>query len=184
MALIISNLAYSSEIIVSKSIQVLAINGKEINESFLSKNKIEVEDGSQQIVVRYSHRFRNNDLLESKPYIFTIDVQGDTTLATDQFTTYAQAAANIKKQINWHINNQNKSYTLNNADQLQGKGFMPYRNIEQLIQEYNGTVNSAVPSESQLSLDGDQNAKDYLIKQYKAASQEQKDRFKMWFIQH
>ena len=184
LVLCLNSFAYSSEIQVSDSIEVLAVNGVKTTSSFFGSNKIEVEDGSHQLVVKYNHKFRNDEILESKPYIFTIEVEGNTKLTTDRFTTYAQAKNSIKKDIAWHVENQQRKYTIESADKLKGKGFMPYRNIELLVQEYNqlNNISSTEPIDQEVL--NNKASKNYLIEQYKAATQEQKNQFKMWFIQH
>jgi uncharacterized protein YccT (UPF0319 family) len=180
--LVISPFTYSSEFIVSNNIQVLAINGIKFENSFFGDNKIELENGPHQLVVKYSNTFRNKDLLESTPYIFMIDVDGKTTLETDDFSTYAQADKYIKEGVKWYIDNNKGKFTIEKSEQLKGRGFMPFHDIESIINEYNQANN--LPAMNDQNNTNGPLSKNYLIEQYKAASQEQKDQFKQWLIQH
>jgi len=184
LALMASSFVYSSDIIIGKSIELLAVDGVKNKTSFFGSDKIEVEDGSHQLVVKYKHKFRNGDTLESDPYIFNIEVGGNTELNTDKYSTYALAKEQLKTDISWHVKNQNRQYTINNTDKLKGEGFMPFRNIELLVQEYNQLNNIASTEPVNQDILNNKNAKNYLIEQYKAANQEQKNQFKLWFIQH
>lgn len=185
LALAISPLAFSSQIMVSKNIEVLAVNGVETETSFLGSNKIEVDDGKQQIVVRYSRTFGKEDLIESKPYIFNIDVDGDTKLNVDKFNSKSHAKSKINKDLTWHVTNANKDYKITGADQLIGNGFMPYSDIEELITEYNQKNNistlEAKPSKANVSTTKNGNV---LIEQYKVSTKAQKKQFKMWLIEN
>jgi len=180
LILSVSPFVHSSEIVVNNRINILAVDGVKTKSTFFGKNKVEVEDGTHQIVVRYNHKFKNDDRLESRPYIFDIDVQGDTALSTDKHTTYAQAEENLKQGLTWYVKNQTNEYTIDNAAQLNGQGFMPYRDIEKLVSNFNQENGLSITTDN----GNEGNNKNYLIEQYKAATQEQKQQFKAWFIQH
>ena len=178
LALIVSPFTLSSEVIIGDNIQVLAVNGVKVSHSFFGENKINAEDGPLQIAVKYSKKFKGKSLLESKPYLFNIDVQGETKLETAKFTTYSRVKSYIKKQITWSVTNKKKQYSITDATQLKGKGFMPFSKIELIIKEHNQAndpTHDASPNNHQSN---------DLIEQYKAATQAQKDQFKTWLIQH
>lgn len=190
VALAISPVIYAGEILTQQDVEVMAVNGKEVKSSFFSDHKIEVEDGKHQVVVRYSKNFKNDSLVESRPYIFEIDVQGDTTISTDRFTRKSQAQSNIKKGLTWSIENKQGTQTISHAEQLQGKGFMPYSNIESLIASYNqqnnisiATTEVATPTNSEKSTALPETSNtNPIIEQYKLASKEQRKAFKIWLI--
>lgn len=189
LALSVSSFAYSGQIITSDNVEVLALDGVAIKDGFFSKQKLEAENGARQIVVRYAQKFRNNNKfknngsLQSKPYIFMIEVDGETKLTTNKYTTYAQANRNLKEGLVWNVDNQKRQYTIEKTDELKGKGFMPYKNIELIVQEYNYSGNIASTEPINQDILNNKFSKSYLIEQYKAASQEQKQQFKLWLIQ-
>jgi len=173
-----SPFVHSGEIVVNNRVNILAVDGVKINDSFFNENKFEVKDGTHQIVVRFNYKFKNKDRLESRPYIFDLDVKGKTSIKTDKYTTHAQTEKNMKQGLTWYVKNETKQYVIKDAAQLKGQGFMPYRDIEKLVRHYN-QENGFISDDSQ-----DGSDKNYLIEQYKAATPEQKQQFKAWFIQH
>ncbi|MEG3753623.1 DUF2057 family protein [Psychromonas arctica] len=177
LSLAISPLAFSGEIITNNDLQLMAVNGTEVKSSFLSDNKFEVKDGIHQVVVRYSNAFRDERLLESRPYIFNIKVDGDTTISTEKLASYAQATQKISTHLNWFVNNDAGKYQVDSSEQLYGEGFAPYADIEGLVAKYNQKNNLQVTENSVKKI-----ATNSLIEQYKVASPEQKKQFKIWLI--
>jgi len=177
LTLAISPLAFSGEIITSNDIQVLALNGDKIKSSFIGKNKLEVKDGKQQLAVRYSASFNNERLIESSPYLLTIEVDGKTTISTDKLYSQTHATQEIKKGLNWHVTNDKGQYTVEKAIELKGEGFLPYSDIEGLIAESNQQNNIDLTSGSVKKV-----TTNSLIEEYKAASVAQKKQFKIWLI--
>lgn len=182
LALAVSPLTYSGEITVDSEIDVLAVNGLETKTSIFGNNKIEVNDGTQQIVVKYSRTFGNEDLVESKPYIFNIEVNGPTHIKTEKITSKSHASRKINKDLSWYVTNSQKEYVIKNADKLTGKGFMPYSDLEGLIADYNqdNNINQSAKMTTPINTKG----KNMLIEQYKVATKAQKKQFKMWLIEN
>ena len=177
LTLAISPFAFSGEIVTSNDVEVMALNGTKIKSAFLGEETIKVKDGLQQIVVRYSYNFRDGRLIESRPYIFTIDVNGKTEIRTNKLHSSSQASQKINVGLDWFVTNENTKYKVKKAEQLQGDGFIPYSDIEGLVNTYNQKNNLQVSSNSvkKITTNG-------LIEQYKAANLEQKKQFKMWLI--
>ena len=177
LTLAISPFAFSGEIVASKDIQVLALNGAKVSSSFLSVKNIKAEDGNQQVVVKYSTNFRDGGLLESRPYILTVDVQGKTEITTNKLYSYAQASQKLRTGLEWFVENEKEQYQVKTAEQLKGDGFIPYSDIEGLVNTYNNDNDIEVTSNSVKKI-----TTNSLIQQYKAADIEQKKQFKMWLI--
>ncbi|WP_137297409.1 DUF2057 family protein [Psychromonas sp. SP041] len=177
LTLAISPFAFSGEIVTSNDVQVLAINGTKVQSSFLGEKKLETEDGKQQIVVKYTNNFRDGGLLESRPYILTVDVKGKTEITTTKLYSYPQASQKLRTGLEWFVESEKGQYQLKDAEQLQGDGFIPYSDIEGLISAYNNENDIAVTSNSVKKI-----TTNSLIQQYKAADLEQKKQFKMWLI--
>ena len=177
LTLAISPFAFSGEIVTSNNIEVLAINGAKIKGTFFGDDTLKVADGQQQVVVRYSHNFRDERLLESRPYILTVDVNGKTEITTNKLYSYSQATQKINIGLDWFVENEKKQYKVEGAEQLKGDGFVPYADIEGLVNDYNQENNIQVTSNSVKKI-----TTNSLIEQYKAADIEQKKQFKMWLI--
>lgn len=189
LALVFSPLTFSGEITVDNDIKVLAVNGVETKMSFFGSNKIEVDDGPQQLVVKFSRTFGNEDLIESKPYIFTVDVYGNTNIKTDKFRSKSHAANNVDKNITWYVTNSKREYAIKNSDTLNGKGFMPYSDLEGLIDDYNHQHNitdevNNISKKTVAAHSEKDSSKNALIEEYKIATKEQKKQFKMWLIEN
>lgn len=185
IALIFSPAIFASEIISSNNIEILAVDGKEIKTNFFSSSKIQVTDGEHQVVARYSRNFNKDGLVESKPYIFTVNVQGDTSLKMNKFSTPSHAKSAINKGLTWSYKNDQGEVKVQHADQLKGDGFMPYSDIEALVATYNqqhaiqpsSTTTSAKPTNNTSSVSDNP-----IIEQYKLASKAQRKAFKIWLI--
>ena len=177
---VISPFVFSNELIIGDNIRVLAMDGVKTKNSFFNNNSIQVTEGSHQIVVRYVKKFKKKGLVESKPYIFNIEVKGTTLLKTGNYSNYTRIAKQLKNGLTWQIKNKQKEYTIEKTAELQGKGFMPYSNIELLIKEYNKKND---PNKTTINdeLTNNHLPENYLIEEYKKATQKQKEHFKAWF---
>lgn len=179
LTIVVAPFAHSGEIITNNNIEVLAINGTEVTSSIFNTQKLEVEDGQQQLVLKYTKTFNKSDLVESRPYIVEVEIKGKTTLNTDKINSKAVAINKMNKGLNWHVSNDDGQYTIKGAEQLIGKGFMPYSDIEGLVENYNKKNNS-----QRLTVNNQegQSTENLIIEQYKLATKEQKKQFKIWLI--
>lgn len=177
LTLAISPLAFSGEIITGNDIQVLALNGNKVKSAFVGSQKLEAKDGKQQLAVRYSGSINNDRLMESRPYLLTIDVDGKTTISTDKFYSKVHAEQLMKAGLTWYVTNDQGKYTVEKATELKGEGFLPYSDIEGLIAESNQQNNIDLTSGSVKKV-----TTNSLIEEYKAANVEQKKQFKIWLI--
>ena len=118
-------------------VEILAIDGKEVNSGFFYNKQAPLTAGEHQIVVRYSKQFNNDELLQSRPTIFTLNLQHDTQISVQPQSNRKQLDKQIKAGLVWQVISHNKHYEIKNSAPLKGKGFMPYSNIEELIVTYN-----------------------------------------------
>ncbi|WP_409439409.1 DUF2057 family protein [Psychromonas sp. GE-S-Ul-11] len=177
LSLAISPFAFSGEIVTNNDLQLMAVDGAKVKSSFFTDNSLEVKDGTHQVVVRYSNAFRDERLLESRPYVFNIEVKGNTNISTNQLLSYAQAEQKISTKLDWFVENDSGEYQVETSDQLHGEGFAPYADIEGLVGKYNQKNNLQVTEGSVTKI-----TTNSLIEQYKAADAEQKKQFKIWLI--
>ncbi|WP_166738786.1 DUF2057 domain-containing protein [Psychromonas algarum] len=183
LALVVSPFAFSGEIIPSNNIEILAINGVKAQSSFFGSKDIEVEDGPQQVVVKYIDSFGNEDFIESRPYIFTINIDGKTSIRTEKFNNLSQATKQIDNGLKWYVKNQKGEFQVEKAEQLKGKGFMPYSDIEAIVAEYNKN-NITVADIKNNSHKVPAKNSNALIEQYKISNKAQRKEFKMWLIEN
>ena len=163
LTLAISPLAFSGEIITGNNIQ--ALNGNKVKSAFVGNQKLEAKDGKQQLAVRYSASINNDRLIESRPYLLTIDVDGKTTISTDKFYSKVHAEQLMKAGLTWYVTNDQGKYTVAKATELKGEGFLPYSDIEGLIAESNQQNNIDLTSGSVKKV-----TTNSLIEEYKAAN--------------
>lgn len=192
LTLLLVQNSYALQLEGMNGVEILAINGEEVSSGFFSSKKgNDVEPGEHQIVVRYSEQFNNDQSVESRPHIFTIDVQSDTQIAVTGIHSAQQAQRAVRKGISWQISDGDSSYQVNDSDTLKGEGFMPYSDIAGLVAKYNQdnnivtTANVAVPVvttttaatavQTTASLD--------LISSYQQASQAEKKAFRLWLLE-
>ncbi|RBW47264.1 hypothetical protein DS885_04195 [Psychromonas sp. B3M02] len=177
LSLAISPFAFSGEIVTHSDLELMAVDGAKVKSSFFTDNSMEVTDGTHQVVVRYSNSFRDERLLQSRPYVFNITVDGDTEISTNKLLSFAQAEQKISTELDWFVENDAGEYQVETSDQLHGDGFAPYADIEGLVGQYNQKNNLQVTEGTVTKI-----TTNSLIEQYKAATAEQKKQFKIWLI--
>jgi len=189
LALLLAQNCYALELTGVNGVEILAINGKEVNSSFFSKDNTDIEAGKHQIVVRYTSQFNNDEIIESRPAIFTLDLKQDTKISVEQMNNQRQAEKKIKAGLTWQVVSEDKQYEIKNSDTLKGQGFMPYSDIEKLIITYNEKQNitlatapvvatTAVATKTAVQVT-DENA---LVTLYQQSSKEQKKAFRLWLL--
>ena len=178
IALLLVQNSYALELTGINGVEILAINGKEVKSNFLSKSNYEIEAGKHQIVVRYKNQFKNDEQIESRAAIFTLDLKQDTKISVEKINNQRQAEKKIRAGLTWQVISEDTQYEIKDSDTLKGKGFMPYSNIEKLIVTYNEQQNiSLAKSTPQVT---DENA---LMTLYQQSSKEQKKAFRLWLLE-
>ncbi|AGH80961.1 hypothetical protein PCNPT3_05095 [Psychromonas sp. CNPT3] len=186
----------AAQLIGTRGVSILAVDSTKIKHNFFSDKGITLTDGMHQVVVRFtaSHKVNSNDdLIESKPHIFNIDVKGDTEITLKDLNVAYKAKAAVKDGLQWLVINDLGEKKIKNADTLQGTGFLPYANVEKLINIYNNknsvnlvakatTLSTANAIQSNLNLmSKDKSA--LLIDIYNQASQKERKIFRMWLLE-
>lgn len=184
--------SYALELEGVNGVEILAINGKEVKNSFFSQKSNKLKAGEHQIVVRYSTQFNNDDIIESRPAIFSIDLQQDTKISVQQMNTQRQAEKQIKAGLTWQISSEDNQYKIDDSTTLEGKGFMPYSDIEALIVAYNQEHNIALATSGTVTATTLTAAtattvastqKGTLQSLYQQASKEEKKAFRLWLVE-
>jgi uncharacterized protein YccT (UPF0319 family) len=184
--------SYALELEGVNGVEILAINGKEVKNSFFSQKSNELKAGEHQIVVRYTTQFNNDDIIESSPAIFSIDLQQDTKISVPQMNSLRQIEKKIKAGLTWQITSENNQYQIDDSTTLEGKGFMPYSDIEALIVAYNQEHNIALATSASVAATTLTAAtattvvgtkKGTLQSLYQQASKQEKKAFRLWLVE-
>tara|TARA_R110001583_G_scaffold112917_4_gene263114 strand:+ start:568 stop:1203 length:636 start_codon:yes stop_codon:yes gene_type:complete len=191
--------AFAFNLESTMGVEILAIDGREVDNRLLVKEEVnDLDAGKHQIVVRYSTKFHDESLLDSRPAVLSIDIQQDTTISVEKFRSHREAKKLIKENVTWKIISKDKEYLIDDADYLRGKGFMPYGNIEALILDYNQENNIvamvpktaapvALSPSNTVNIPAAGNLENTqgnpLISLYQQASMEQKKAFRFWLLE-
>ncbi|ABM03578.1 conserved hypothetical protein [Psychromonas ingrahamii 37] len=185
--------SYAATLTAERNVEILAVDGQKYSNQILDTSDFTLPKGQHQIVVRYSNSFPKDGMLTSKPYIFNIQADNNTTIAAVEiFNSYEQAKKALETGITWRVTNQNNSVMIKDADILSGEGFLPYHDIEKLIAKYNkdeGIISSSTADNLAITAQGE--SSDYsnsapieqLIKVYNSASKADKKAFRIWLIE-
>ncbi|MGF1714178.1 DUF2057 domain-containing protein [Photobacterium chitinilyticum] len=126
----------------SKNVELLVIDGKKVQSSFWSPTeKVELQPGRHQIVVRYDGELKNgskNTMYTTRPYLFEMDVpDDDATIILPRLTTLSQAKAHFGRGAQWQLELSDGTTSALPYVELQGKGMAAFKNMEELVADYN-----------------------------------------------
>lgn len=194
LALLLVQNSYALELKGINGVEILAINGKEVKNSFFSNDGSQLSAGEHQIVVRYASSLNTDELLESRPDIFTLNLTEDTQISAANMNNLKQIERELKKGVTWVIESESKEYEVKDSDTLQGQGFMPYSDIEKLVANYNQQKNitlangeapvaTAVATTAVATQIPHVIGENTLISVYQQASKEQKKTFRLWLLE-
>jgi hypothetical protein len=136
---------------VGDGLRLHAIDGQIITKKY--RFSVDIKTGKRQLVISYdktlsknnrpltnsyrsSHRRSN---VTSSPYIFFVDINQDTQIGVQRFSTAFQARSAIQRGLVFIVKNKQDSNLIDNADELQGNGMSPFSsaNLKPLIDTYN-----------------------------------------------
>jgi uncharacterized protein YccT (UPF0319 family) len=188
--------SYAATLAGERNVEILAVDGQKYSHGIFGKSDSTLPKGQHQIVVRYSNIFPKDGILTSKPYIFNIQTDNDTTVAAvDIFNSYKRAKEALETGITWRVTSQNSSVMIKDADILSGEGFFPYSDIEKLIAKYNKDNGIILPSaadnlaaptittQDESSAHSNSAPIEQLIKVYNSASKADRKTFRIWLIE-
>lgn len=179
--------SYAATLTGEKNVEILAVDGQKYSHKLLEKSDSTLPKGKHQVVVRYSKNFPNGGMISSKPYIFNIQTDNNTTIAVKTYNSYRQAKKAVETGITWHVTNQNSSEMIADADILVGEGFLPYQDIEKLIAKYNkdnGIISlSTADNLATASAHSNSAQTEKLIKVYNSVSKADQKAFRIWLIE-
>ena len=152
------SLSALADLTVPGTVDILALNGKKIE----GMQTLSLSEGRNQLVIRYTQVLRQGSKqkrYQSKPYVTVIDVvnsDDEMEITHRYFSRYDNA------KVAFATNRADWSLTVNEVtkplavDELPGKpGFLPYRDIEKLVAQYNINHGPEVKAEQGISLNTD-----------------------------
>lgn len=180
VSLILPPLCNAAILTGDNGVEILALDGQKIKSSFFTSKAVEVSEGDHQVVVRFANSFGKSEILESKPNIFTLNIQGDTEITVENINNESQAEHAIRKGFTWIVNNSEQTQKIVASDTLLGEGYLPYKNIEKLITAYNQEQGISMRSST---VAAGQGSSEQLICLYNSASKEERKAFRIWLLE-
>ncbi|MCE0492830.1 YccT family protein [Vibrio salinus] len=188
--------AHAATVTAVDGLQLLAIDGNEIEQSTFNEVKsVDVNGGTHQVVFRYYKSLRKggiNQIFSTQPYIFSIDLKDNDQLKilVPKLSAYSQARAYFHRKVDWKVSLNSGDAQSVDAVKLAGQGIMPFADIEKVVADYNtkqgnefAPVQQAAPSIANQKIHTNP-ADDSLVQTvqmlYQNASAEQKKRIRMW----
>ncbi|MDN3682366.1 DUF2057 domain-containing protein [Vibrio tapetis subsp. quintayensis] len=130
--------ALASEVIPTKGVSVLMVNGAEANSKMKPSN---LKHGQNQIVVEMDKNIgkgSSNGQFTSAPFVITFEAGSDDIKINHPKVHSIQHAEQVfKNEPKWRLTSAGKSIDYK-SDELKGKkGFLPYSDMDELVKEYN-----------------------------------------------
>lgn len=198
--LLLSGGALAGDITTSNGVELLVVNGKEVdNFPGGSKREVSLSEGQYQVVIRFEEdvkRGSKSALYTSKPYVLDLAVPvGDLELSVPRMASHSQVSAYFNDP-EWLVTDVNSGKVAAvRGEELPGSGFAAFRDIEKAVANYNrengiAVVNGqthdlqtaavAVDDKGNVEIKGDSLTQ--LKLWYTKASNEEKKAFKRWMI--
>ena len=190
LLVLISGAAQAAQLAVERGFEVHTINGQEVEDS--AKNEYVLKTGENQIVFSFSGNLStgtSTELLDTKPYILTLGVDGSSTIEIELISRkHKRVASAIDKESPWFVvydqDKEVEDYQL--ALLPAKKGFFPYADIPALVASYNKD-NKIYFSEGKLvdyeELEKVTNSNFIKLQSlYLDASPEERKQFRKWII--
>lgn len=195
--LFLTSVVSAEELIPQKGVEILVVNGVEVTED---REPVELQDGVNQVVVRYSNsvgKGGSKKVFESKPFILSFNApEKQSTLTAPKTYSYEQANNTFKKSPMWVIESENNEIAYSQEVLKSRGGFLPYRDIEELVAKYNqenGLIfgSAATVAASAQTVEGNKNSTNNKVSNleqlqawYTKASKEERKAFQKWIIDH
>ncbi|KDM93200.1 DUF2057 domain-containing protein [Photobacterium galatheae] len=140
-ALLVANVQ-AATLSVGDGIELLVVDGKEVNESLWSRTtEIELPAGQHQIVLRYDRELKNgsrNSIYTTRPYLFELMMpEQDVRIELPALVAYSQAQAYFQRGPEWTIVLADGSQRTLPFVEMKGDGVAAFSDMEKLVGEYN-----------------------------------------------
>ncbi|MCW8994582.1 MAG: DUF2057 domain-containing protein, partial [Psychromonas sp.] len=185
LSILIFPFSYADTLKAGRGVEILALDGQKLKADLFATQLLDIAAGTHQVVVKYAKSFRNKEMIYSKPYIFNLDVIGETTIAVRNFSSQMQAEKEIKRGLTWIVTNAQKTRNVSDSDRLSGEGFMPYKDIEKLIRKYNQEkgIYLGMSATGEVKKALQQQKTQQLMQLYQSATKAQQKAFRIWLFE-
>ncbi|MFV0575122.1 MAG: DUF2057 family protein [Vibrio sp.] len=128
----------AAELTSKLGIHILTVNGKTVALS----DKVQLEEGTQQIVVRYNNFLRmgsNVRSYHSEPFVFNLDVKKDSNyqIYLPTMNNYNQVQSYFENDKPWYVvENKGKPVAIS-GEYITPEGFLGDINAEKMVAKYN-----------------------------------------------
>ncbi|MCE4934158.1 DUF2057 domain-containing protein [Aliivibrio fischeri] len=181
-----------------KGVEILFVNGIKTDEK---RETIEVEAIPTQLLLRYNQKLGKGStkkVFDSAPFVVTLDVpESDLVIQGPKVYSYEQAKLQFKSQPKWDISDSQDNPIVYKQEKLKpAEGFMPYYDLESMLQKYNKEKGIALGGENTLMANaqmiGNENKStnnevsnlEQLQGWYLKATKEERKAFQKWVIDH
>ena len=193
LSLVLIPISHAATLKGVNGVELLAIDGQKISSGMLNSKDLNVTNGEHQVVVQFAKRINQQNMVYSRPTVFSINVVGDTEIKVRNFRDVNQAESTVRKGLVWVVNNDKETIKVTDGDELFEEGFQIKPDIEKLIAKYNQTNGITEPvlvgaNEVQIeknTFKGENmhNKTQQLITIYQKSSLEEKKAFRMWLLE-
>ncbi len=196
--LITSFFSYSFELSTGIQNEFMVVDGKEVGTFASPSRNLELPAGLHQIVIRFNSSLKDGSketFFVSRPIVFEINLQADTTVSLPRMKRYSQVVAHFNRGAKWMLKYSNGTTELIKYEELVGDGFSPYSDVEGLVAAYNKEKGISfsesgaeklseqivtVSDDGEVTISGDPTTQ--LKLWYIKASKEERKTFKKWMI--
>ncbi|WP_435235584.1 YccT family protein [Psychromonas sp. PT13] len=193
LSLVLIPISHAATLKGVNGVELLAIDGQKISSGMLKSKDLNVTNGEHQVVVQFAKRINQQNMVYSRPTIFSIDVAGDTEIKVRNFRDVNQAESAVRKGLVWLVNNDKETIKVTDGEELFEEGFQIKPDIEKLIAKYNQTNGIMAPAlvdsnkvqieENTFKGENMHNKTQQLITIYQKSSLEEKKAFRMWLLE-
>jgi len=193
LSLVLIPISHAATLKGVNGVELLAIDGQKISSGMLNSKDLNVTNGEHQVVVQFAKRINQQNMVYSRPTIFSIDVVGDTEIKVRNFRDVNQAESAVRKGLVWLVNNDKETIKVTDGEELFEEGFQIKPDIEKLIAKYNqtnGIMEPALVDSNKVQIEENtfkgenmHNKTQQLITIYQKSSLEEKKAFRMWLLE-
>lgn len=151
LVLVTAPLLQAAQIVGKHGVEILAVDGKKVEQSLFSSPEIDFTEGQHQIVVMYNRRFHNADAVTSKPHILNINIEGKTEISVKAYNNPYRARKAIDDGLEWIVTNSQGATVINNSVPISRKGLFPNSDIEGQIADYNKNNGIVISKETSVA---------------------------------
>jgi len=193
LSLVLIPISHAATLKGVNGVELLAIDGQKISSGMLNSKDLNVTNGEHQVVVQFAKRINQQNMVYSRPTIFSINVVGDTEIKVRNFRDVNQAESTVRKGLVWVVNNDKETIKVTDGEELFEEGFQIKPDIEKLIAKYNqtnGIMEPALVDSNKVQIEENtfkgenmHNKTQQLITIYQKSSLEEKKAFRMWLLE-